>query len=161
MTFSSEHSKINHEQGVVPQLGSMDKIQDNFRILKISKFDISLIKMLVCYVAKMKPLVSKEKIWSRCIGCLVKTSSTNLDCTYAKSYAVNNMDTIYSMQTSRISHNIQWMLFKKIVVNNVHFMVFKHHIFLCLQFICCAFCSNLKSENLRDSVQRGVKTDGV
>ena len=30
-------------------------------------------------------------------------------------------------------------------------MAFKHDIFLCLQFICCAFCSDLKSENMRDS----------
>ena len=36
-------------------------------------------------------------------------------------------------------------------------MVFKRDIFLCLQFICCVFCSELQSENMRDSVQRGDK----
>ena len=50
------------------------------------------------------------------------------------------------------------MLFKKNhVAINVHFMVLKHDIFLCLKFICCAFCSDLKSENIRDSVHRGPK----
>ena len=50
------------------------------------------------------------------------------------------------------------MLFKKIhTVINVPFMTFKHDIFLCFQFICCAFCSDLKNENMRDSVQRGCK----
>ena len=50
------------------------------------------------------------------------------------------------------------MLFlKNCVVINVLFMVFKYDIFLCLQIICFVFCSNLKSENMRDSVQQGSK----
>ena len=50
------------------------------------------------------------------------------------------------------------MLFlKNCVVINVLFMVFKYDIFLCLQIICFVSCSNLKSENMRDSVQRGSK----
>ena len=37
------------------------------------------------------------------------------------------------------------MLFKKIhVVINIHFRVFKHDIYFCLQFICRAFCVTLK-----------------
>ena len=54
--------------------------------------------------------------------------------------------------------NVHLMLFKKNHgVFNVHFMFFKLDIFLCLQFVCYAFCSNLKSGNVRDFLQRGHK----
>ena len=44
------------------------------------------------------------------------------------------------MQTAEHLVNIHLMIFKKIhVVINAQFMVFKHDIFLCFQFICCAF----------------------
>ena len=124
---------------VRPPWGSRDKVQDNFPILKISKFDIGLIKMLFYSVAKVEPLfffcfflplVLKMKIWSRGIDYLVKTLSANLDCAFRKSYAVTTRKPI---------------------------TVFNHDIFLCLQFICCAFCSDLKSENMRDFVQSGRK----
>ena len=57
-------------------------------ILKILKFDIGLIKILFCSVAKVEPLVLKRKIWLCCIDCFIKTLSTNLDSTFRKSYAV-------------------------------------------------------------------------
>ena len=65
--------------GLDPQCRFRDNIQDNFSILKISKFDIWLIKMLFFSIAKVEPLVLKMKIWS----CLI-----NLDCAFRKSYAI-------------------------------------------------------------------------
>ena len=58
--FSFERSKDDHEQeGLDPQWGSRDRIQDNFPILKIPKFDIGLMKMLFCSVAIIEALVLK------------------------------------------------------------------------------------------------------
>ena len=113
--------------------------------------------MLFCFVAKVEPLVSKMKIWSRCIDCLVKTLSTNLDFAFRKTYAVTTRKQITAYKLAEHLINVYLMLFKKIhvVINVVHLMVFKHDIFLCLQFICCEFRSNLKSKNMRDSVLSG------
>ena len=40
-------------------------------------------------------------------------------------------------------------------------MVSKHDIFLCLNFIYCAFCSDLKIENIRALYKEDVKSEGV
>ena len=66
--------------GIRHQWGFRDKIQDNFPLLTISKFDIGLIKMLFCSVANMEPL--KMRIWLHCIDHLAKTLSTNSDCAF-------------------------------------------------------------------------------
>ena len=54
------------------------------------------------------------------------------------------------------------MSFKKIlVVINVHFTVFKYDIFLCLQLICCAFCSVVQFSfwtHFKDKKQKDYKT---
>ena len=55
MNFSSEHSKDDHEQGARQNPGQ-------FTILKISKFDIGIIKILLCSIAKVESLVLKMKI---------------------------------------------------------------------------------------------------
>ena len=84
------------------------------------------------------------------------TGYTNLYCTFRKSYRVTWWTPITAYKLVEYLTNIHLMLFKKNhVATDVHFMVFKHDIFLCLQLICCVFCSNLKNENIRDSVQRG------
>ena len=59
---------------------------------------VRLIKMIFYSISKVGPLVLKRRIWPRCIDCLDKILSTNLDCTFSKSKAVIN----YSIQTSRI-----------------------------------------------------------
>ena len=41
-------------RGLDPQEGPRDKIQENLPVLKISKFDTGLIKMLFCSVAKVE-----------------------------------------------------------------------------------------------------------
>ena len=61
----------------------------------------------------------------------------------------------HSFNYPLVEYFIGLMLFRKYhVVINVHFMPFKYDIFLSLQFTCCVFCSDLKNENMRDSVQR-------
>ena len=148
VTFSSERRKDDHGQGRLdPQWGFKEKIPDNFPIFKISKLDIGLIKMLFCSVAKVEPLVLKLKILSRCIDCLVKTLSNNLDCAFRKSYAVTTWTPITAY---KLVEYLVGLLFKNNnIVINVLFMFFKNGISLCLQFICCVFCSDLKSENMR------------
>ena len=63
-------AKMIMSRGLEPQWGLREKIQDNFLILKMSKFDIGL------ETAKVEPLILKMKIWSPCIDCLVKTLIT-------------------------------------------------------------------------------------
>ena len=48
------------------------------------------------------------------------------------------------------------MLFKKI-----HFVIGLQAWHFSLFVICCPFCSDFKNENIRDSVQRGQKSEGV
>ena len=92
--------------------------------------------MLFCSVAKAELLVIKSN----------------------KSYEFTTWTSITTYKLVEYLVDIHLMLFKKIhVVINVHFMVFKHDIFLCLQFIYCAFCSDLNHENMRDSVQQERK----
>lgn len=55
VTFPSEHSNDDHEQGARQHPGQ-------FTILKISKFDIGIIKILFCSIAKVESLVLKMKI---------------------------------------------------------------------------------------------------
>ena len=131
-------------------------MRDNFSILKISQLDIRP----KCYfaVAKVKPLVLKMKI--DCIHCFVKTVSINFDSTFKQSHAVTTWTpiTAYKLLEYLINiHSLDVIQKKNNVVINVHLIVCKHDIFLCLKFIDCAFCSDLKSENIRDSVQRGRK----
>ena len=113
--------------------------------------------MLFSSVAKVEPLVLKSN-HVLFIDCIIKALSTNLGCIFRKSYEVTTWTPITAYKLVEYLVNIHLMLFKEIhVVLNVHCMVFKHDIFLCLQFICYAFCSDLKSENMRDSVQQGTK----
>ena len=90
------------------QWGSRDKIQGNFPILKISKFDIGLIKMLFCSVAKVEPLVLKMKIWS----CFIVL----LDCAFRKSYAVTAWPSIIAFKLVEYLVNIHLMVLKKIML---------------------------------------------
>ena len=76
--------------------------------------------------------------------------SSNLDWAFRKSYAVTTWTPITTYKLVEYITNIHLMLFKKIhVVIKVHFTVFKHDIFLCVKFVFCAFCSDLKKENIR------------
>ena len=54
----SIYSKDGHEQGVDPHGGFRKNIQDNFPILKISKFGIGLIKMLLCFVVSIHVVIN-------------------------------------------------------------------------------------------------------
>ena len=94
--------------------------------------------------------------WSNCIDCLVKTLSTNLVCTFRKFYTVTTWALITAYKPEYLSCWLN-VIKKNRVAISVHLKVFNHDIFLCLQFICCVFCSDLKSENMRDSVQKGWK----
>ena len=58
----------------------------------------------------------KVKIWSCCIDCLIKTSSTNLDCTFRKFYAVAKWTPISACRLVEYLFNHHLMLFKKIDV---------------------------------------------
>ena len=139
MTFSYEHSKDDHEQGV--STPKIDKIQDNFPILKISKSVIGLIKILFCSAGKVEPFILKRQIWLCCICCLVTTFST---------FAVTLWTPVTVYKLLECLVNIHFMLFRIIfVVINVYFIVFKYDFFL--QFIFCAFYC--KSENVRNFVQ--------
>ena len=136
-------------------MGVQGQKQGQFSNVEDFKCGIKLIKLLFCSVAKEEPLVLKRKIWSRCI---VRTLSTNLNCTLRKYYTVTTQTPIAAYELVEYLVNMYLMVFEKIyVIINVHFMVFKHDIFLCLQIICFAFCSDLKNENMRDSVQQGCK----
>ena len=70
------------------------------------------------------------------------------------------MDTNYNIQLVEYLINIHLMLFKKNhVVIKFHFTVFKHEIFLCVKFVFCAFCSDLKKENMR--YKEDIKSEEV
>ena len=62
VTFLFEHNKDDHEDGVSPPMRVQGQNLGQVPILKISKFDIGLIKMLFCPIAKVEPLILKMKI---------------------------------------------------------------------------------------------------
>ena len=71
--------------------------------------------MLFCSLAKVKPLVLKMKISLCCIDCLVKTLSTNLDCTFRKSYALTRWTPITAYKLVEYLINVHLMLLKKLM----------------------------------------------
>ena len=96
MTFPSELSKDDQEQWVGrsslkdPQWGSWDKIAKKYSILKISKAEFGLIKVLFYHFILLSRIIFMVLFWRalgfekensiKCIDSLVKMFSTNLDC---------------------------------------------------------------------------------
>ena len=96
-------------KAVRPEWGSRDKIEDTFPVLTISEFDIELIKMLLCSVAKV--LRKFDHVVK--IDCLVKTLSTDLHCTFRKSYTVTTWTPITSYKLVEYHGHIHLILFRK------------------------------------------------
>ena len=99
--------------GVTPQSGFEDKIQDNFPILKILRFDIGLNKILSCSAANSETFGIKNKnlmlmYWFPC-----QDFKYWLRLHFQKILCSHNTYSNYSMQTSRISHKHSLNAFQK------------------------------------------------
>ena len=149
--FSFEHSKDDHEQGLVdPQWGSRDRIQDNFLIWTISKFDIGLIKMLFCSVAIVEAKNENLITWYWLSYSAFRTS-----------YAVATWAPITAYKLIEYLVKIHLILLKKSCLINVHIMVFKHNTFLCLQLFVVRFAATWNVAIWWTLYKEDVKSEGV
>ena len=81
---------------------------------------------------------------------------------FRKSYAVTTRTPVTEYKLVEYLVNIYVMWLKKVsAVINVHFMVFEDDIFLCLQIICCAFCSDLKKWEYEGLYNEDVRSEEV